>query len=126
MAGPAQRGSRARERSSRGASSSGAAASTSVVTARRTGRSSPARAIARAIDPARRSSDALLTGTTYRQLLLRGLAPAEAADLTAFLCGLPVAQVHWSLRQVNQLLFLRELARTGRFGPRDGVAPRPH
>ena len=57
---------------------------------------------------------------------MRGLAPEEAATLTAFLCGIPVGEVHWSLRQVNQLLFLRELARTGRFGARDGESPRPH
>lgn len=57
---------------------------------------------------------------------MRGLATDEAATLTAFLCGIPVGQVRWSLRQVNQLLFLREMARTGRFGPVDGEAPRPH
>ncbi|MFP5343795.1 MAG: hypothetical protein ACLGIJ_12890 [Candidatus Limnocylindria bacterium] len=57
---------------------------------------------------------------------MRGLAPAEAADLTAFLCGIPVGEVHWSLRQVNRLLFLRELARGGRFGRDDGGSPRTH
>ena len=51
---------------------------------------------------------------------MKGLAPEEAANLTAFLCGLPIADVHWSLRQVNQLLFLRQLASTGRFGSGDG------
>ena len=77
-------------------------------------------------DLARTTADQLLTGATYRQLLMKGLAPDEAANLTAFLCGIPVADVHWSLRQVNQLLFLRELARKGRFGSADGEAPRPH
>lgn len=67
-----------------------------------------------------------VTRSTYRRLTMRGLAPDEAANLTAFLCGIPIAQVHWSLRQVNHLLFLREMARTGRFGPADGEAPRPH
>ena len=76
----------------------------------------------RPTDPA----DGLVTRTTYRLLLSKGLAPAEAANLTAFLCGIPVADVHWSLRQVNQLLFLRAMARTGRFGSRDGDLPRPH
>lgn len=57
---------------------------------------------------------------------MRGLAPAEAADLTAFLCGIQLGEVHWSLRQVNQLLFLRELARVGRFGHDDGGSPRAH
>ena len=56
---------------------------------------------------------------------MKGFAPDEAANLTAFLCGIPVADVHWSLRQVNQLLFLRELARKGRFGAADGET-RPH
>ena len=70
--------------------------------------------------------DQLITGTTYRMLLMKGLSPDEAANLTAFLCGIPIGEVHWSLRQVNQLLFLREMARTGRFGPRDGSSARPH
>lgn len=71
-------------------------------------------------------TDQLVTRSTYRRLLMRGLVPDEAANLTAFLCGIPIADVHWSLRQVNHLLFLREMARTGRFGPADGEAPRPH
>jgi hypothetical protein len=74
----------------------------------------------------RTPADLLLTRSTYRLLQMKGLAPDEAANLTAFLCGIPVADVHWSLRQVNHLLFLRELARTGRFGPTDGETPRPH
>ena len=68
----------------------------------------------------------LATRATYRQLLLKGMAPDEAANLTAFMCGIPVADVHWSLQQVNRLLFLRELARTGRFGAGDGTPDRPH
>lgn len=59
-------------------------------------------------------------------LLAKGLAPDEAATLTAFLCGIPIAEVRWSLDQVNRLLFLRAMARTGRFGPRDGGSSRPH
>jgi hypothetical protein len=57
---------------------------------------------------------------------MRGLTADEAVNLTAFMCGLAIDQVRWSLRQLNQLLFLRELARTGRFGAADGVPPRPH
>jgi hypothetical protein len=49
-----------------------------------------------------------------------GLTPDEAANVTAFLCGLPVEGTRWSIRQVNVLLFLRELQRTGRFGRTDG------
>ena len=77
-------------------------------------------------DLTRTPVDHLLTRSTYRLLQMKGLAPDEAANLTAFLCGIPVADVHWSLRQVNQLLFLRELARTGQFGRADGGAPDPH
>lgn len=76
--------------------------------------------------PVRTAADQPVTRSTYRQLLMKGLAPDEAANLTAFLCGIPVADVHWSLRQVNQLLFLRELARKGRFESADGEATRPH
>jgi hypothetical protein len=60
------------------------------------------------------------TRRTVRLLTLRGLAPAEAANLTAYLCGIPVADRHWALREINQLLFLRELQRRGRFGATDG------
>ncbi len=67
-----------------------------------------------------------MTLSTFRALSMRGLSADEAVNLTAFLCGLPIDQVRWSLRQLNQLLFLREMARTGRFGAADGVSPRPH
>ena len=69
---------------------------------------------------ARAAAAHLATRSTYRLLQMKGFAPDEAANLTAFLCGIPVADVHWSLRQVNQLLFLRDLARKGRFGAVDG------
>ena len=61
------------------------------------------------------------TRPTVRLLTLRGLAPAEAANLTAYLCGIPVADRNWSLREINELLFLRELQRSGRFGSDDGA-----
>jgi len=63
------------------------------------------------------------TRVTYRMLVLRGLAPDEAANLTAFLSGIPVTEHHWKLNEVNRLLFIRALAQTGRFGERDGA---PH
>jgi hypothetical protein len=53
---------------------------------------------------------------------MRGLAPTEAINLTAYLCGIPVADRHWSLREINKLLFLRELNAQGQFGPTDGTA----
>jgi hypothetical protein len=61
------------------------------------------------------------TRATYRMLIFRGLEPTEAANLTAFMCGIPVGDQRWSLPEVNRLLFLRELNRTGRFGPGDGT-----
>jgi len=43
------------------------------------------------------------------------LRPAETeTNLTAYLCGIPLNDVQWSLTQVNKLLFIRELHRTGR------------
>jgi len=56
---------------------------------------------------------------------MKGLSPAEAANLTAFMCGLPATGHDWSLGQVNLLLFLREMHRTGRFGRTDGKAKLP-
>ncbi len=122
MAGQAQRGSRGRGRTSRPGSS---------VTPRAAGYAGArgSAAIPTTVSPTGQAPDPgiqLATRQTYRQLTLRGMTANEAANLTAFLCGIPVADVHWSLRQVNQLLFLRELARSGRFGPRDGGPPRPH
>lgn len=123
MAGPAQRGSRGRGRSSRDVSSSRPRGVASAVASGSTARTS---ARVPTTDLAKRATDMLVTRSTYRVLLMRGLSPTEAANLTAFMCGIPIAEVHWSLRQVNQLLFLRELARTGRFGPFDGGPPPPH
>jgi hypothetical protein len=53
--------------------------------------------------------------STYRKLIMRGLTPEEAANLTAFLAGIAVGDTHWTIRQVHQLLFLRQMARTGHF-----------
>ena len=123
MAGPAQRGSRGRGRSSRdGSSSRPRAAGSAVASGSTAHRSSPTTSP----DPGRLLADTLATRSTYRVLLMRGLTPEEAANLTAFLCGIPIAQVRWSLSQVNQLLFLRAMAQTGRFGAMDGESPRPH
>jgi hypothetical protein len=57
----------------------------------------------------------LPTRSTYRNLIIRGLAPDEAANLTAYLAGIGVGESHWTLRQVNQLLFLRRMNRSGQF-----------
>src|SRR3954454_11530705 len=68
----------------------------------------------------RRPPPTLETRRTVRLLTLRGLAPTEAANLTAYLCGIPVADSGWDLRAINRLLFLRDLNRRGRFGQADG------
>lgn len=59
------------------------------------------------------------TLSTYRQLVSRGLAQGEAANLTAYLNRLPIGDQPWTLTQVNTLLFLRSLHLSGRFGPSD-------
>lgn len=57
---------------------------------------------------------------------MKGMTPDEAASLTAFLYGLPISDLHWTLPQLNQLLFLRRLHQIGRFGGRDGDRPLSH
>lgn len=53
-----------------------------------------------------------------------GLAPDEAANLTAFMAGITIGEAHWTLRQINQLLFLRQMNRTGHFvEPGDPLSP---
>jgi hypothetical protein len=54
------------------------------------------------------------------------MTPDEAASLTAFLYGLPTADLRWTLPQLNQLLFLRRLHQIGRFGGEDGDHTLPH
>lgn len=66
----------------------------------------------------------LPTRATYRTLLLKGMAPEEAANLTAYLAGIPIGDTTWTLKQINQLLFLRQMQRTGRFG--DGIEAKAH
>ena len=66
------------------------------------------------------------TRATYRHLLLKGLLPDEAANLTAFLCGLHVGAGRWTLTEVNRLLFLRRLAQTVSWGASDGASGQIH
>ncbi len=68
----------------------------------------------------------LATRATYRALLVRGFTPGEAANLTAYLAGIEVGHGRpWRLADVDRLLFLRELCRTGRLGTDDGLVPEP-
>jgi hypothetical protein len=57
---------------------------------------------------------------------MKGMTPDEASNLTAFLFGLPTADLRWTLNQLNQLLFLRSLRNTGRFDASDGGSDLPH
>ena len=107
MAGQARRGAQARGRSLRAASwpvlaAASVAESGSVIGTPRPG-ASP--------EP---TAD-VPTRSTYRSLIIRGLEPDEAANLTAWLAGIAVGESHWTLRQINQLLFLREMNRSGHF-----------
>jgi hypothetical protein len=76
------------------------------------------------IAPDRRRSataQARTPNAAYRQLVARGLEPGEAANLTAYLAGIPLGDHAWTLREVNNLVFLRKLQVAGRFGPNDGA-----
>jgi hypothetical protein len=64
-----------------------------------------------------RSSRDIDTRSTYRALLIRSLRPPEAANLTAYLCGIPVGRQPWRIDEINRLLFLRDLYAAGRFLP---------
>lgn len=56
---------------------------------------------------------------TYKALVLRGLRSTEAANLVAYLNGLPVGDASWTLAEVNRILFLRHLYRSGRLAEAD-------
>jgi hypothetical protein len=60
----------------------------------------------------------------YRALLVRGLEPYEAANLTAFLAGLPSTNLHWSIPEVEAILRRRvEAARRWEADPDDRPEP---
>ena len=107
MAGQARRGARATGRSSRAASSWPLIAAASAV-------GSGSDTVTTTVS-SQESNPGLHTRATYRNLLMRGLAPDEAANLTAYLAGIAVGETHWTLTQINQLLFLREMNRNGHF-----------
>ena len=53
---------------------------------------------------------------TYLSLGSRGLAPAEAGNLTAFMNGLRPVEQGWTVAEIGRLLFLRDLVERGRLG----------
>lgn len=76
--------------------------------------------------PARTVAPAPTPRATFWHLQQKGLTPGEAASLTAFMCGLPTADLRWSLRQINQMLFLQRLYQLDRFGIGDEEQIKPH
>ena len=106
MAGQAHRGSRDLARSCHRGSSS----------ARRGAPSEAGHGAGATSIPVPATTPTVATLATHRALLREGLTVAEATSLTAFLCGIPLHDVQWSLAQVNRLLFVRELHRSGRIG----------
>jgi hypothetical protein len=67
---------------------------------------------------------------TYRALLARGLETGEAANLTAFLHGLPSAGVKWSLAEIEAIIQKRishaaEVRAAAVAATGTGHAPRP-
>ena len=112
MAGQARRGTRGQGRSSRDDSSWPVLAAASAAV-------SGSGTVTTATELPAETQRSLATRSTYRHLLLKGMAPDEAANLTALMAGIPVGEAHWTLKQINQLLFLRQMRQTGRFGNGD-------
>jgi len=54
-------------------------------------------------EPAHRGIEDSLKAT-YRALLVRGLEAGEAANLTAFLHGLPSVGFHWTLPEIEAIV----------------------
>lgn len=63
--------------------------------------------------------------STYRALLARGLDAGEAANLTAFLHGLPSAGFHWTLPEIESIVRRRlQHAAGGRVAARKAPSSR--
>jgi hypothetical protein len=122
MAGQEQRGSRDRGQSSPhglpaalaevASAGSGTGATTRTPSPARPTTSSPTSTASVTPTPTPRA--------VSRLLQMKGLTADEAANLTAFLYGLPTADLRWTVRQLNTLLFLREMRQSGRFRAHDG------
>jgi hypothetical protein len=59
----------------------------------------------------------------YRALLVRGLEPGEAANLTAYLAGLPVGGVHWTIPEIEAIVRRRTAKHEPSSDPDDGPGP---
>ena len=56
------------------------------------------------------------TEASYRLLTATGLTGAEAAGVIGYVVGLKACEQPWTLKQVNKVLFLRELYSSGDWG----------
>jgi hypothetical protein len=54
--------------------------------------------------------------TTFRGLRMAGLSNGEAANLTAHLTGLRIGPSPWTVREIENLLFVRSMVEAGRLG----------
>ena len=52
--------------------------------------------------------------TTYRRLRILGFDECEAGNLTAYVSGIAIGQQPWTVRELTNLLFLREMNHVGR------------
>jgi hypothetical protein len=57
--------------------------------------------------------------SAYRQLVMKGLEPREAANIVAVMAGIPIVGQPWTLREVNHLVFLRKLRSAGHWDTPD-------
>ncbi|MGH2386466.1 MAG: hypothetical protein ACRDGB_15670 [Candidatus Limnocylindria bacterium] len=65
----------------------------------------------------RQSGAAAPTQHVYRRLGSRGLEPAEAGNLTAFLIGVRPVESGWEIGEIERLLFVGYLVAHGRLRP---------
>ena len=64
------------------------------------------------------------TQVAYRQLISSGITSPEAAGLISYVVGLAPCESHWSLDEVDLLLFLRDLYRHTNWGKAESVPVR--
>jgi hypothetical protein len=65
------------------------------------------------------------TRPIYRALLVRGLSPGEAANLTAWLAGLPSAGLHWTIGEVDAVVRRRAASEGDSDNPTDLPIAKP-
>ena len=64
----------------------------------------PAKALAPDLAPRE-----LRTQATYRALITKGIATGDASALIGYAVGLKPCQSRWSMKEINRVLFLRDL-----------------